>query len=177
MKKLIAVAACVGVTSMALGQGLFNLGTKMSGAGINAKVTHIDGTTPIDGANGWVGQAYVGADASSLAPVGSPVAFRTGRAEGYLPSMAIDAGVPGGTTVWVAIAAWNQNDGATYEDAMNALGAVGMSAPIQVTVLEVPNPPPNLVGLEGWVVAPIPEPSTLALGLLGIGALMLRRRK
>jgi len=179
MKKLVVIAACVGATAMAFGQGQFNLNNRQTADGINAKVTHVDGTTPLDGANGWVVQAYVGADAGSLAPVGSPVEFRTGAAEGYFAGGAVDAGVANGTSVMVQIAAWNTNDGADYATAAANMGAVGMSGIVSVTVDGPPNTPPNLIGLEPWTVSAevIPEPSTFALGLLGIGALMLRRRK
>jgi hypothetical protein len=179
MKKLVVIAACVGATAMAFGQGTFNLNNRQTADGINAIVTHMDGMTAIDGADGWVVQAWVGADAGSLAPVGTPVEFRTGAAQGYFAGGAVDAGVANGTEVMIQVAAWNINDGADVLAAQAAGGAVGLSIPVTVTVDGPPNTPPNLVGLEPWMVSAevIPEPSTFALGLLGIGALMLRRRK
>jgi hypothetical protein len=163
---------------MAFGQGTFNLNNRQVADGINAIVTDAGGAG-LDGANGWVVQAYVGADAGSLAPVGTPVSFREGAAAGYFAGGAVDAGVANGTQVMVQLAAWNTNDGADYAAAMANMGAVGMSGTLSVTVDGPPNTPPNLIGLEPWSVSAevIPEPSTFALGLLGIGALMLRRRK
>jgi len=40
-----------------------------------------------------------------------------------------------------------------------------------------PITPPNLAGLTSFNIAPVPEPSVVALGVLGLGALLLRRRK
>jgi hypothetical protein len=34
-----------------------------------------------------------------------------------------------------------------------------------------------MIGLESFAVVPVPEPSTIALGLLGAAFLLLRRRK
>jgi len=41
----------------------------------------------------------------------------------------------------------------------------------------VPVTPPNLAGLTSFNIAPVPEPGVIALGVLGLGALLLRRRK
>jgi len=40
-----------------------------------------------------------------------------------------------------------------------------------------PITPPNLAGLTSFNIAPVPEPGVIALGVLGLGALLLRRRK
>jgi len=40
-----------------------------------------------------------------------------------------------------------------------------------------PITPPNLAGLNSFNIAPVPEPGVIALGVLGLGALLLRRRK
>jgi len=40
-----------------------------------------------------------------------------------------------------------------------------------------PATPPNLIGLTSFNLAIVPEPSLIALGALGLGALLLRRRK
>lgn len=41
----------------------------------------------------------------------------------------------------------------------------------------LPITPPNLQGLTSFNIAPVPEPGVIALGVLGLGALLLRRRK
>jgi hypothetical protein len=173
MKKLI-VAAAVGLVAVgALAQGQFNFGNRVTVAGIDAKVFKPDGVTPLDGANYWA-QAYVGTSLDSLAPVGSPVNFRTGAAAGYISSTIVTVpGKPGGTTVWVEMRAWEAGVN-SYEAAVAGGKLFGKSDPIQLTLAEAPNTPPDMVGLKSFSL--VPEPSTMALGLLGAAALLLRRR-
>ncbi len=172
MKKLI-VAAAVGFLAVgALAQGQFNFGNRVTVAGIDAKVFRPDGVTPLDGANYWA-QAYVGATLDSLAPVGSPVNFRTGAAAGYISSTIVTTPFSGGTQVWVEMRAWEAGAD-SYEAAVAGGKLFGKSDPIQLTVAEAPNTPPDMVGLKSFSL--VPEPSTMALGLLGAAALMLRRR-
>jgi len=172
MKKLI-VAAAVGFLAVgALAQGQFNFGNRVTVAGIDAKVFKPDGVTPLSGADYWA-QAYVGLTKESLAPVGSPVNFRTGAAAGYISSTIVTTPFAGGTTVWVEMRAWEAGAN-SYEAAVAGGKLFGKSDPIQLTVAEAPNTPPDMVGLKSFSL--VPEPSTMALGLLGAAALMLRRR-
>lgn len=172
MKKLI-VAAAVGLVAVgALAQGQFNFGNRVTVAGIDAKVFKPDGVTPLAGADYWA-QAYVGTSLDSLAPVGSPVNFRTGAAAGYISSTIVTTPFPGGTTVWVEMRAWEAGAN-SYEAAVASGKLFGKSNAIQLTVAEAPNTPPDMVGLRSFSL--VPEPSTMALGLLGAAALLLRRR-
>jgi len=85
------------------------------------------------------------------------------------------------------VRAWQGAAGASYAEAMltgNANYQAGKSGIFRVDTGDPttvpPGTPANLVanGLTGFSVSPIPEPSVIALGLLGAGALlMLRRRK
>ena len=60
----------------------------------------------------------------------------------------------------------------------------GQSLPINVTGLydgntaNIPGTPPNLVGLSSFslIAGAVPEPSTIALGVMGAAAFLLRRR-
>lgn len=173
MKNLI-VAAAVGLVAVgALAQGQFNFGNRVTVAGIDAKVFRPDGVTPLAGADYWA-QAYVGTTPDSLAPVGSPVNFRTGAAAGYISSTIVTVpGKPGGTQVWVEMRAW-QAGANSYEAAVDGGLLFGKSDPVQLTLAEAPNTPPDMVGLKSFSL--VPEPSTMALGLLGAAALLLRRR-
>lgn len=172
MKKLI-VAAAVGLLAVgALAQGQFNFGNRVTIAGIDAKVFKPDGVTPLAGTDYWA-QAYVGTSLDSLAPVGSPVNFRTGAAAGYITSTIVTTPFPGGTQVFVEMRAWEAGAD-TFEAAVAGGKLFGKSDPIQLTVAEAPNTPPDMVGLKSFSL--VPEPSTMALGLLGAAALMLRRR-
>lgn len=184
MKKLIVLAACMGVTGVAFGQGQYNLNNRVVAASIDARVTTEAGD-PLNGDDGYVVQAYMSdAEMGSYAPIAGNVAsFRNAPVPAGLGYLAggintVD-GMGPDSAIWIKLYAFSTTDGATYEDAMAAGGMVGMSNPVAVTLGGGTVQPPDLVGLQGWQVAGdvIPEPSTFALGLIGIGALMLRRRK
>jgi hypothetical protein len=87
-----------------------------------------------------------------------------------------------------AFAAWSISTGAlTYDAAKVAsTGYTGESAIAQGYTLGGFGSPPSLPGatfgtgagqVNGLTLTPVPEPSTLALGLLGAAALLIRRRK
>ena len=177
MKKLIMFAACLGVTAVALGQGNVNFGNRVTAEGVNAIVTDLADGSALDGGT-WQAQLYAGAAMDALSPVGAAVGFRTGAAAGYITSVArVVDGIPGGSSAYVAMAVWDSADGASYEVAEAAFGKVGMSIPVEITLTAPPATPAAMAGMQAFGVAAIPEPSTLALGLLGIGALMMRRRR
>lgn len=89
-------------------------------------------------------------------------------------------------SVLVQVRAWSAAF-ATYEEAYNAglAGApgvlVGMSNVVRMTPAPSPAPAPPLsgAGLQSFSVSPVPEPSMIALSILGgLGAMaLLRRRK
>lgn len=173
MKKLI-VAVAFGLTAVgALAQGQFNFGNRVTVANIDAKVLTAGGA-PLEG-TAWLAQAYVGLDAGSLAPVGAALPFRTGAAAGYISSTVVTTPFAGGTEVMVEMRAWEAAKGATYEAAQAGGGLFGKSVPVKLTVAVAPNTPPDMVGLTSFNL--IPEPSTMALGVLGAAALLLRRRQ
>jgi hypothetical protein len=173
MKRLL-VAAALGLTAVAaLAQGQFNFGNRVTVAGIDAKVFDNSGAA-LEGTAYWA-QAYVGMDAGSLAPVGSPVNFRTGAAAGYISSAIVTVdGIAGGTAVQLQMRAWEASGGNSYEAALAAGALVGESNVIPITLQVAPNTPPDMVGLTSFNL--VPEPSTMALGVLGVAALLLRRR-
>jgi hypothetical protein len=91
------------------------------------------------------------------------------------------AGVPAGGNAAVAIAAWN-NEGGTIQSlaAAQAAGApwgvsnVGAAALLGGGTFQPPSP----TGLESFsLIAAVPEPSTIALGVIGASALLFRRKK
>jgi hypothetical protein len=175
MKTLI-VAVAVGFTAIgAMAQGYFNFGNRVPGV-VDAKVT-TDAGVALDGA-AWKAQAYVGLTADSLQPVGTAVDFRTGAAAGYITSTSVTVPtIAGGTAVVVVMKAWEFAKGATFEASQAAGGFVGSSGPVNLSLAATPAPPTDMVGLAAFQVSAIPEPSTLALGVLGAAALLLRRRR
>jgi hypothetical protein len=94
-----------------------------------------------------------------------------------------------GAPAYFQVRAWETAFGTSYEQAANAgpmqgrLALIGTSNIIRVNTgnpLVVPPVPPGTLlsgGLKGFYVAPVPEPSVIGLGALGIGALLLLRRR
>lgn len=174
MKSLIVAAAVSLVAIGALAQGQISVGNRVTGK-VDAPITDDKGVK-LDGA-AYLAQAYVGKTADSLAPVGAALPFRTGAAAGYITTTAVTvAGAPDGTALFVQLRAWEAAGGASYEAAYGAGKLAGFSNTIQMTSAEAPNLPASMVGLQSFALAAIPEPSTLALGMLGAAALLLRRR-
>jgi len=188
MKKLLTAAVLLAAGLVAYSQGTVNFNNRVTASGIDAKI--IDESGAGLAGTDWLAQLYFapGANAaeSSLTAVAlPPVNFRTGAAAGYVAVGAagerILAGVVAGADATVQIRAWNVAAGATYEIASAAAnGIFGKSNTVNVKTGGAgipPGPAADIVGLQGFTVHPVPEPTTIALGLLGAGLLFLRRRK
>jgi len=111
---------------------------------------------------------------------GDPIAGLGGFWSGA-PTVTLPNGYPFGGTAVVAIAAWvgsatslalAQSEGEPW--GVSNLGSLtGVLGGGQYT-------PPSVEGLESFSLvysAPVPEPSTIALGVMGASALLFRRRK
>jgi len=147
-----------------------------------------DGTTRLDG-TGFSAELWVNLGGSLTAVPGSITPFRTGAAAGAF--VAIDpltvAGVAPGAAASFVVRAWANGGGAfaTYDAARTGGQLYGESLSFTSLPLGGGSPPaaePNIVGnpLAANNLQPfslVPEPSTIALGLIGAFALLLRRRK
>jgi len=186
MKKtvLLAVLALTGVTAFGQATVLFNNrysnATAVPPVAIDAPVTIFGTTTKLDGGS-YMGQLYAGASATSLSPIGVAVAFRTGAGAGYITGGDITVpGVAAGGTAFVQLRAWSTASGSSYDAALSAGGTVGTSSVLTLTLGGAGTPPgpgAPLVGLTAFTVSAVPEPATIALGLLGVAGLLIRRRK
>jgi hypothetical protein len=175
MKRLLILTSLVLSGMVAFGQGFLSFGNRNTAAGIDAKVYGVDGVTALDGA-AFKAQLYWGASADSLTGVGPVLDFRTGAAAGYIVSTVVTiAGAPEGAAGFVAMRAWASAAGTNWEAAQASGAGYGSSDALAITLGVSPNTPPNMTGLTSFAL--VPEPSTIALGLLGLGVLALRRRK
>jgi hypothetical protein len=192
MKKLIPLMILLVGVSGALAQGTVNFRnnqTDFPTLGIDRDIYAADMVTPLVGTN-FQARLVFGADAASLQPATytTPARFRavtTGAAlagtwsgdtrtlPGYAP----------GSTVMLQVQVWDSTGGRTFDEvraAGGANGAYGLSAPFAYTVPPAGtlNPQPYyLDNLRSFSII-VPEPSVIGLGLIGVGALfMLRRRK
>jgi len=139
-------------------------------------------------AQGFTAQLYASGipndTLGDLQPVGSAEAFYTGptSAAGYLNGFWSDF-VASGTVATVAIAAWQTTGtagAATSLAVAQADGyAWGFSNLANDALAVAPaNPTPMPTTIESFSLGQsIPEPSTIALGVMGVSALLFRRRK
>jgi hypothetical protein len=99
------------------------------------------------------------------------------------------AGYSAGSPITFQIRAWSFAGGLTWDEAFiaansgNLDAAIGASAIGTATPTAAPSAAGPLFGTttgllsSGFEIRPVPEPSSIALGLLGLGAIALFRRK
>lgn len=179
----IALTALLAAAS-AFAQGTINFATRVTGS-IDYRAIYQGDSAPA-GSTFWA-QLYASAAGGTLAPIGAPVPFRDtpDAAKGYITAGGTVEvpGVPSGGTAQVQLYAWASSLGANYAEAAGKnLGGIGNSSVFNVTVGGGTLPPGALTGLGNGTstlqISPIvPEPSIAALGLLGAGMLLIRRKK
>jgi len=180
MKKLILTVAAVIVSVAAFAQGEVNFNNR-SGS-VDAKVTFSD--TGLGVAAGFTAQLYGGPEGTALGALAAltpTTTFRTSSAaaNGYINGTPVSVpGVAPGSKAALVMRVYPAGG------AFTAKGDAGMgeSNLIVVSLGGGTIVTPNMDGLQAFTVAAgggpiIPEPSTIALAVLGAGALLLRRRK
>jgi hypothetical protein len=190
MKKLFVTLAAVLVSVSAFAQGTINFNNRVT-PNIDAPVWAPNGTgTTGAGSIGATAQLFLvtGSGASAVyTPIGQSTTFRAATAANPLlnayinpiQSMIVNGSAPG-STINVALRTWT---GASFDAAKLGAGAWGESNVIPVTLggEVVPGQPAatpgQLTGLTAFTMTAVPEPSTIALGILGAAALLYRRRK
>jgi len=170
--------------------------TQLSGnnsAGIPAGTQNYNGAAALSG-TGFTFALFGGSSDGNLQLLGTTT-FRTGTGAGFTiagsPTVMVP-GVPAGGVARLQVRAWDNRGGTvtTWQDALasNATGgsAAGQSAIFNSRQLGGTDAggtifltPTALFGMESFnLLAPVPEPSTIALGILGgVGALVLFRRR
>jgi len=186
MKHCLVTLAALLVAASSFAQGTLTFNNKVTGS-VDARVFYANGGSPVAADGNYVAQLYAAAPGGTLAAVGAAVPFRNtpDAGKGYLNPSGQDLtrivpGVAENGTAQFKVVAWASSLGATYEAAKaKNQGGWGESAVVaSVATGGGLNPPGNLVGLQGFTIATIvPEPSIAALGLLGAGLLVIRRKK
>jgi hypothetical protein len=150
-------------------------------------------TSPSDYANGnlWSIQLYAGATsgltASQLDPVaGATSTFATSAADAGEWNGGSTVAIPSSTggsagSATVQLYVWYNGGGTlTYAQALNAGDPVGVSQLLSIVGLGGGSPPataPTIAGMTSFSLAVTPEPSTIALGVIGASAFLLRLRR
>jgi len=196
MKKLIPVIALLIGAYGAFGQGVVNFRNEnLSGVPGDHLIRMPDMVTPVIGTTYTV-QLFYGADPASLAPHTVLAYFRASLTPGTWsganrtlantlqpPPPDPVTGAPGlGPVVWMQVRAWDAGTGRTMTyDMARAQGGLFGQSELYSYQQKASSPPDALNdtlmrGFLGFSL--VPEPSVIGLGLIGIGALfMLRRRK
>lgn len=200
MKKLLVTLAITGLTVGAFAQGKVGY-QNTGGAGKEKYIYGVDAANPTSevlggtrdkvGGTTYSAQLWVGTSADDLKAIdASLTTFKTGNTAGLINgnSNLVIPGLLGGTKVVIQLRAWANATGAvTWADVLKDGNiARGMSALVtnyELSGVDADNGPHvgsgNLAtaGLQSFGLYIVPEPSVIALGALGLGALVLRRRK
>jgi len=173
MKKLLIALAAVFITAATYGQGQVYFSNRDTPSGLNAPVL-LAGTTHGPGSD-YTAQLYLssGGAFTALTP---PSTFRASNGtiqdQYWLPVTVDVPGVAAGGSATFVVRAWQTSAGS-----FAAAISKGESAPFTINVGGGTIAPPPLTGLTGFTVTAVPEPTVIALGVLGAAAFMLRRRK
>jgi hypothetical protein len=189
MKKLLIALAAVLVTSASsYGQGTIFFATRNTGVTPNvvAPVFMPNSTTEGPGPTFSAQLFLVGAGGALTAIPTSLTTFQAPGTGGaailnrfVVPTDVVVPGVAGGTAVQLRMRAW-QTAAGSYEASL-IRGENNPDNPISLTLGgagQPPGPPADLPSsFTGFTLIVVPEPSTIALGVLGAAALLIRRRK
>jgi hypothetical protein len=185
MKKLIiaAVALLAAVAANAQGYFTFNVHDTSAATPSNVKFYQADTTTTLSAANAFI-QVFAGPVSGGVAGLqpldmsGTPLPLNgTGTRAGYPNPF---SGIYTTTFTGDALVGYASYIGSSWATATAKstiqTTVLGSQTPLQVTLAVAPNLP-NEVALGVGGVSLVPEPATLALGLLGLGTLLAFRRR
>jgi hypothetical protein len=192
MKKLLLVTGAtilVALNTFGQGQGVVTF-TSVGASG--AKLIRDCNGVPLSG-SAYAVALYWGSatatDPRNLQQIGNYATFLTGTSAGTYFGGGRTITTPGsavnGPVLTFQIRVWMTAYGSSYEQAASVGGILGQGPMFTLKTKDLTNPletTPNLYQAPGYTgFQPIgvgcPEPSTIALGLLGAGALFLLRRK
>jgi hypothetical protein len=183
MKKLLVTLAAVLVSVSTFAQGTVIFNNRTSAG--DARITLGSADGPAAGSvAGMTAQLFL-VNGSTLTAVTPTTTFRDTPAAAQYFLQQVIATVPGvapGGNATLRLRVWQ---GPSYEAAAGGnMMWFGESNDVLVNTLGgtpagggAPFPEPDLSGLQSFFLTQVPEPSTLAFGVLGAAALLYRRRK
>lgn len=177
MKKLLVALAAVLVTAATYGQGTVDFNNYTQAGGAGAPIWDVGSTGTKGPGAGVTAGLFVNGTLAGTTDFATQAGFE------YLlnPVGITVANIVGGTTVNFEVKAWATTFGTaqnSYDLAVAAGGKNGTSGVFSGVLGGAGNPPgpaSNLDNLASFTL--VPEPSTIALGVIGGLALLLRRRK
>jgi len=189
MKKLAILAATLVVAGTSYGQGTVGFANAGASAITNSQTLTRVGNTAFKVSLyylPWVSDAQV-PTTDDFTAAGQVVANSTLYAPGLYNNggqpVRVEGITPSGGVGWFQVRAWETAFGADYATASRVVGAlVGTSSILRVDTGDPTTQPPGAAttlisaGLRTFMVYPVPEPTAIALGLLGLGSLLLLRR-
>lgn len=195
-KTLLTLAFSAFAVCASFAQGTVNFNntatTFSDGATVDRFVYNVGGQTRLTGGN-YSAALYFGTTADSVTTLATlnPTDTTLASAKGVFRAATTTLpgtwsgggsrtllGTQGGQTVFLQVRVWDSSLFATYDLAKAGGGITGQSAAFSYTISTSPTPPPSdlvMAGLRRFEL--VPEPSTIALGVLGLGSLLFFRRK
>jgi hypothetical protein len=195
MKKLLitltAVLASLNLFAQGQTQGYVDFRNSAVAANTSQRIyvnTYGGGSANYAGAGYQVGLYWAPdgtADESMFTMIGAGANVGTGIFQGGSRTIPTTTG-----NAMFQVRGWTTAYGTDYEsglargDVSGGLNKVGKSAVFRATGIKDPNAIPTPLadpittyGVVGFALTPVPEPSAIALGLLGAGTLLLLRRR
>lgn len=181
MKKTLVAIAALMLAAAAHAQGTLNFNNRIAGGVLDAPIT--TSTDPVNTGAGTLAGALAQlflVNGTTLTPVGTAVSFRgnSGALAKYFDGGTITVnGAAVGSSPTLRVRAWA--GAATYDAAQFKGESANFTAgPLggDVGGGNPPALPADLVNLKSFVVV-VPEPTTIALGVLGGVALLAARRR
>jgi hypothetical protein len=167
MKKTLVAIAALLITASTYGQGTVNFANRLTGVFDAPIVLASDATKGVGEIVGTTAQLLF-INGTSVTPVGTPIAFRgtSGALAKYFDGGQVE--IPGTSAGGTATLRVRISGGLNVtKESANFTQALGGGT----------LPPENMVNLVGFNVAQVPEPTTIALGVLGAAALIAARRR
>jgi len=176
MKKVLVAAALVlaSLSAHAL-DGQLILSNR--GTGLDKPVKFLDGPKAGQNVDGSYSLQLFQVNGGSETAVGSAVAFRTGNGIGYFPNTTFTIPNFGAESGSATFRVKGFDTGMTYDTARLTGTYIGVSPDFTATVNVAPTPPVATSNFPTFGLTQVPEPSTIALAVLGGAALLFRRRK